>query len=229
MLPKTSSRALFLHTIQHHQPRQPLFTTSTSTSTSISTSISTSTLTTTTTTTTTTPPPPSAPLRLYNSLRPLSFFLRTTSTSTASASASSLSTNRSFTSSARASFRPTAGTMVVHNLKDRASFDSAVATTTPASTASTGQPPKPLIVVDCYATWCGPCKAIAPKLVEFSDTYPNVGFYKVDVDECPDIAQELGVRAMPTFIFFKDGQKVDEVLGAMPAAILAAINKHVSS
>ncbi|OJD09588.1 thioredoxin [Emergomyces pasteurianus Ep9510] len=138
-------------------------------------------------------------------------------------------TKRSFTSSARHCFRPTSGTMVVHNLQDRSSFESAVSSTTAAAAASstTGQK-TPLIVIDCYATWCGPCKAIAPKIVEFSEAYPDLGFYKVDVDQCPDIAQELGVRAMPTFIFFKDGQKVDEVLGAVPPAIEAAIKKHAS-
>ncbi|EEH06635.1 thioredoxin [Histoplasma capsulatum G186AR] len=121
--------------------------------------------------------------------------------------------------------------MVVHNIKDRTSFETAVSTTTAAGAASnaatTGQK-TPLIVIDCFATWCPPCKAIAPKLVEFSEQYPNVGFYKVDVDECPDVAQELGVRAMPTFVFFKDGQKVDEVVGAVPASILAVIEKYAS-
>ncbi|OJD26905.1 thioredoxin [Blastomyces percursus] len=251
MLPKTSlSRALVLRTVQrggggHHvihpqQPLQPLFTSSTTTLPSTPLRLY------------------NSPAPTVASFRPLSSFLRTSTTTktttTTSISASSTSTllstrpirnnpsatpllqqpssgssnKRSFTSSARSSFTPTAGTMVVHNLRDRASFDSAVASTTAASTASTGEPPKPLIVVDCFATWCGPCKAIAPKLVEFSDAYPNVGFYKVDVDECPDIAQELGVRAMPTFILFKDGQKVDEVLGAVPQAIEAAISKHLS-
>ncbi|EEH40309.1 thioredoxin [Paracoccidioides lutzii Pb01] len=116
--------------------------------------------------------------------------------------------------------------MVVHNLQNRASFVSAISTTSTADTSTDKK--TSLVVIDCYATWCGPCKVIAPKLVEFSETYPNVTFYKVDVDECPDIAQELGVRAMPTFIFFKDGQKVDEVMGAVPQAVEAAIKKHAS-
>ncbi|EGC47442.1 thioredoxin [Histoplasma capsulatum var. duboisii H88] len=136
-----------------------------------------------------------------------------------------------FSSSARNSFRPTAGTMVVHNIKDRTSFETAVSTTTAvgaASNAATTGQKTPLIVIDCFATWCPPCKAIAPKLVELSEQHPNVGFYKVDVDECPDVAQELGVRAMPTFVFFKDGQKVDEVVGAVPASILAVIQRYAS-
>ncbi|EEH22651.2 thioredoxin [Paracoccidioides brasiliensis Pb03] len=112
-------------------------------------------------------------------------------------------------------------------IEPHASFVSAISSTTSTADASTGKKPS-LVVIDCYATWCGPCKMIAPKLVEFSESYPNVAFYKVDVDECPDIAQELGVRAMPTFIFFKDGQKVDEVMGAVPQAVEAAIKKHTS-
>ncbi|KAK2803276.1 thioredoxin trx1 [Onygenales sp. PD_10] len=118
--------------------------------------------------------------------------------------------------------------MGVHNLSDRASFDSALARTTLKTASADGtQQPAPLVVIDCFATWCGPCKAIAPKIVEYSEKYPQVGFYKIDVDEVPALAQELGVRAMPTFLFFKDGQKVDEVLGAVPPAIVAAIEKNL--
>jgi thioredoxin-related protein len=61
----------------------------------------------------------------------------------------------------------------------------------------------------------------------FSKEYKDVRFYKFDVDEVPDLAQELGIRAMPTFILFKDGDKVDEVVGANPKAIEAAIKKHM--
>lgn len=60
----------------------------------------------------------------------------------------------------------------------------------------------------------------------FSDTYANARFYKIDVDEVPDVAQELGIRAMPTFILFKDGEKVGEVVGANPKALEAAIQQH---
>ena len=60
----------------------------------------------------------------------------------------------------------------------------------------------------------------------YSKQYTDVRFYKVDVDEVPDLAQELGIRAMPTFVIFKNGEKVDEVVGANPKAIEAAILKH---
>jgi thioredoxin 1 len=59
----------------------------------------------------------------------------------------------------------------------------------------------------------------------FSDEFPSIHFVKIDVDEVPDVAQELGIRAMPTFLIFKDGEKVQEVVGANPQALKAAIDK----
>ena len=88
-----------------------------------------------------------------------------------------------------------------------------------------------VVLLDCFATWCGPCKAIAPKIIQMSleDKYKDsVEFYKIDVDEVPDVAQELGIRAMPTFLVYKDGEKVEEVVGANERAIRAAIDKYVS-
>lgn len=81
-------------------------------------------------------------------------------------------------------------------------------------------------MIDCFAVWCGPCKTIAPEVVKLSHKYTNTRFFKVDVDEVPDLAQELGVRAMPTFLLIKDGQKVGEVVGANKAALEAAVVKH---
>merc|ERR1712000_721974 len=84
-----------------------------------------------------------------------------------------------------------------------------------------------IVVLDCFATWCGPCKVIAPQVVKFSDEFPNAHFAKLDVDEVPDVAQELGIRAMPTFLIFKDGEKVKEVVGANPNALKSAIEASV--
>jgi len=78
-------------------------------------------------------------------------------------------------------------------------------------------------VVDAFATWCGPCKTIAPILVGYSKKYEAAKFYKIDVDELPDIAQELGIRAMPTLFLFKGDEKVETVTGANPPAIEAMI------
>ncbi|KAK2746310.1 hypothetical protein FQN57_003191 [Myotisia sp. PD_48] len=82
-----------------------------------------------------------------------------------------------------------------------------------------------LKVIDSFAEWCPPCKAIAPVLEKLSEQYTEVNFYKIDVDAVPDVAQELGVRAMPTFAFFKNGNKVDEVVGANPPAIEKSIKE----
>ncbi|CAF9917120.1 MAG: hypothetical protein HETSPECPRED_003139 [Heterodermia speciosa] len=106
--------------------------------------------------------------------------------------------------------------MGVHNLSNKADFTSAQ--------SETG-----LFVVDFFATWCGPCKAIAPKVVTMADDFPSVRFYKIDIDEVPDVSHEYGVRAMPTFMIFKGEEKVAEVVGANPQALRAAIEKEVSA
>lgn len=74
--------------------------------------------------------------------------------------------------------------------------------------AKFGEAGSKLVVVDFYATWCGPCKMIAPQIEEMEANLPEVVFCKVDVDEAEDVAHEHGINAMPTFIFFKDGKKV---------------------
>ena len=68
------------------------------------------------------------------------------------------------------------------------------------------------------ATWCGPCKMISPLFEKFAAEAPadKIAFYKVDVDEQEQISQEVGIKAMPTFVFFKKGEKVTEVVGAVP-------------
>ncbi|VUC33380.1 unnamed protein product [Clonostachys rosea] len=77
------------------------------------------------------------------------------------------------------------------------------------------------VIVDCFADWCGPCKAISPILEKLSETdeFKEIHFVKFDVDELPALSQELGVRAMPTFFFFKNGNKVDEMVGANPGGL----------
>jgi len=71
-----------------------------------------------------------------------------------------------------------------------------------------------LVVVDFTATWCGPCKRIAPFFDELSTKYEKAVFLKVDVDQCQETAAANGVSAMPTFIFFRNKTKIDKIQGA---------------
>jgi thioredoxin 1 len=86
-----------------------------------------------------------------------------------------------------------------------------------------------LVVVDYSTTWCGPCKVIAPKFEEFSDKYPDAVFLKV-IGDATTTASELmkreGVKSVPSFHYFKGGEKVDVVNGANADAIEAGITKH---
>ncbi|MBP5292352.1 MAG: thioredoxin [Lachnospiraceae bacterium] len=79
------------------------------------------------------------------------------------------------------------------------------------------------VLVDFFATWCGPCKMMGPVLEKLSDKYEGkIAFAKIDVDENPDSAAEYNVRSIPFMVLFKDGQVVDHVLGAVPVAALEA-------
>lgn len=73
------------------------------------------------------------------------------------------------------------------------------------------------VLVDFWATWCAPCKAIAPVLSQLADDYADkVKIGKVNVDENPATPGQFGVRGIPTMILFKDGQVVDQLVGAVP-------------
>lgn len=75
------------------------------------------------------------------------------------------------------------------------------------------------LVVDFWATWCGPCKMISPIVSKLAEEYDGkVTIGKCDVEECEDIAVELGVRNVPTLLFFKGGEVVDKLVGAVNKA-----------
>ena len=77
------------------------------------------------------------------------------------------------------------------------------------------------IVADFTATWCPPCRAIVPELDKLASTHVGVEFVKIDVDENPDLAQQLGVMSVPTLVHFSaEGEEVARSTGAMPAAAL---------
>ena len=74
-----------------------------------------------------------------------------------------------------------------------------------------------LLVVDFFATWCGPCNKLSPTLDEVSEEFGDrVNIVKVDVDESEDLAMTYGIRSVPTVLFFKKGQQVDKFVGALP-------------
>ena len=70
-----------------------------------------------------------------------------------------------------------------------------------------------VVVVDFYATWCGPCKMLAPILDKVANDMPQVKFGKVDVDQAMDIARRFGIRSIPDVFIFKNGVQVDHMLG----------------
>ncbi|MCH5286744.1 MAG: thioredoxin [Christensenellaceae bacterium] len=73
------------------------------------------------------------------------------------------------------------------------------------------------VLVDFWATWCGPCRMLSPIVEEVSEAHADtlvVG--KVNVDECPELAQQFGVMSIPTLILFKDGEIVDKRIGYQP-------------
>ena len=86
---------------------------------------------------------------------------------------------------------------------------------------------KGLTLVDFWATWCGPCRMVAPIVEELAAETPDVTFAKIDVDENPDVAIGLGIASIPTLMLFKDGQLVDRLIGARPKAyIKGMIDAH---
>ena len=76
-------------------------------------------------------------------------------------------------------------------------------------------------VVDLWATWCGPCRAIAPIIAQLAEQYDGkIVVGKCDVDENEDVAMEFGIRNIPTVLFFKGGQLVDKFVGAASKSTL---------
>jgi thioredoxin 1 len=72
------------------------------------------------------------------------------------------------------------------------------------------------VLVDFFATWCGPCRMVAPVLEEIAEENENIKVVKIDVDQEPGLAQKFGVTSIPLLVVIKDGEVVNQSLGAKP-------------
>ncbi|KAI1070767.1 hypothetical protein LB507_006744 [Fusarium sp. FIESC RH6] len=82
------------------------------------------------------------------------------------------------------------------------------------------------VIIDASASWCSPCKAISPFFEKHADANSiedKVAFIRFDTDEIPDLAQDLGIRSIPAFFLFEDGERVDNLAGANPPALMKLV------
>lgn len=84
----------------------------------------------------------------------------------------------------------------------------------------------PLLVIDCWAKWCAPCKRIAPIIKELANDYAGeIVFAKLNVDKNREISNKYGIRTIPTFLFFKDGELIERIKGVKSKEHIEGIMK----
>lgn len=79
------------------------------------------------------------------------------------------------------------------------------------------------VLVDFFATWCGPCRQLAPVLEQVASDHPEVKIVKIDVDENPALAQQYGVMSIPTLVYIKNGNTVSVTVGGRPKSAIEAL------
>ena len=82
-----------------------------------------------------------------------------------------------------------------------------------------------VVLLDFWATWCGPCRMIAPILEEFAQKHPEVTVGKVNVDEAPDLAGDFGIMVIPTLVVLKNGEVVNKSTGVISLAAMEELVK----
>ena len=82
---------------------------------------------------------------------------------------------------------------------------------------------KGIVIVDFFATWCGPCRMLAPVLEQVQQDVPSVKIVKVDVDDAEKVSKRFGIMSIPTMVVLKDGQEIDRFVGFRPRQDLVEI------
>ena len=81
------------------------------------------------------------------------------------------------------------------------------------------------VLLDFWATWCGPCQMLSPVVDAFAEENPDISVCKVNVDEQPELAMSFGIESIPTLVVMKDGKAVDKSLGVIPKERIAELVK----